>query len=82
MLSAAPEHTFDSHLEHGDFSRWVQDVFADSELATEIRSIETAWQAGRSDRFCARIARVIRNHYLARQAGLGATSGEAPGSKR
>ena len=82
MLSAAPEHTFDSHLEHGDFSRWLQDVFADSELATEIRSIETAWRAGHRDRPCARIARVIRNCYLARQAGLGAASGEAPGSKR
>jgi hypothetical protein len=82
MLSAAPEHTFDSHLEHRDFSRWVQDVFADSELATEIRSIETAWRADRTDRPCARIARVIRSRYLARQAGLGAASGEARGSKR
>jgi len=56
-------HSFDQHLASGDFSRWVEEVIGDSELAAEIRSMETDWRAGRSDRPCERIARLIRERY-------------------
>jgi len=34
------------HAEHGDFSRWVRDVFADAELARQLRKIEARWRRG------------------------------------
>src|SRR5208283_2667808 len=56
-------HSFEQHLANGDFSRWVEEVIGDSELAAEIRSMETDWRAGRSDRPCERITRLIRERY-------------------
>ena len=32
------------HAERGDFSRWVHDVFADAELARQLRKIEARWR--------------------------------------
>jgi len=66
-------HSFEQHLANGDFSRWVEEVIGDSELAAEIRSMETDWRAGRSDRPCERITRLIRERY----GSLGPGRGEA-----
>ena len=62
-LSAGNAQIFEQHLASGDFSRWVEEVIGDSELAAEIRSMETDWRAGRSDRPCEQIARLIRERY-------------------
>jgi hypothetical protein len=63
VLVRAPDHVFDRHLERGDFSRWIKDVFSDAELAAEVRSIEGDWRAGRADRAHDRIARAVRERY-------------------
>ena len=72
VLSAGNAHSFEQHLANGDFSRWVKEVIGDSELAAEIRSTETDWRAGRSDRPCERIARLIRERYGSLELGRGA----------
>jgi hydroxymethylpyrimidine pyrophosphatase-like HAD family hydrolase len=32
------------HAEHGDFSRWVRDVFHDAELSRQLRKMESRWR--------------------------------------
>jgi hydroxymethylpyrimidine pyrophosphatase-like HAD family hydrolase len=63
VLERAPDHTFDHHLERGDFSRWVAHVFADAELAEELRRIEEDWRAGRAIRPHDRMVRAVRRRY-------------------
>jgi len=64
-LSAENAYGFYQHLAREDFSRWVEGSFGDARLAAEIRSIETAWRAGRTDRPCEQIARLICDRYAA-----------------
>ena len=45
LLSALPELPADvvqGHLDRGDFHRWIEDVFGDSELGASIRYLERA----------------------------------------
>jgi hypothetical protein len=63
VLERAPDHTFDRHLERGDFSRWVAHVFADEDLAAELRRIEEDWRAGRAIRPHDRMVRAVRARY-------------------
>lgn len=44
VVSTAPDEVLAHHAEHGDFSRWVRDVFADVELARQLRKIEARWR--------------------------------------
>jgi hypothetical protein len=44
VVSTAPDDVLAPHAEHGDFSRWVRDVFADAELARQLRKIEARWR--------------------------------------
>ncbi|MFI5324677.1 MAG: HAD hydrolase family protein [Candidatus Rokuibacteriota bacterium] len=44
VVSTAPDDVLAQHAEHGDFSRWVRDVFADAELARHLRKIEARWR--------------------------------------
>lgn len=34
------------HTEHGDFSRWVRDVFHDAELSRQLGKMESRWRRG------------------------------------
>jgi hypothetical protein len=34
------------HAGHGDFSRWVLDVFHDTELSRQLRKMESRWRRG------------------------------------
>jgi len=43
VVETAPDDVLAHHAEHGDFSRWVRDVFADAELARQLRKIEARW---------------------------------------
>jgi hypothetical protein len=43
LVMTAPDDVLAHHAEHGDFSRWVRDVFADAELARQLRKIEARW---------------------------------------
>jgi hydroxymethylpyrimidine pyrophosphatase-like HAD family hydrolase len=44
VVATAPDAVLAHHAEHGDFSRWVRDVFADAELARQLRKIEARWR--------------------------------------
>lgn len=51
------------HAGHGDFSRWVRDVFSDPDLATQMRKTESRWARGEiSDLRCA-LDRLITARY-------------------
>lgn len=63
VLSSAPEQVFAEHLAHGDFSRWIRDVFHDRELADEVANIESSAQAGARSRPHDRIVRAILRRY-------------------
>jgi hypothetical protein len=38
----------DRHLQRGDFSRWIDDVFGDRQLAAQIEDLELQYRLGRS----------------------------------
>jgi len=78
VLERAPDHTFDHHLERSDFSRWIEHVFADAELADEVRRIEEDWRAGRSDRPHDHIVRAVRARYCGRESCPVAPGPETP----
>jgi hypothetical protein len=44
VVATAPDEVLAHHADHGDFSRWVRDVFADAELARQLRKIEARWR--------------------------------------
>jgi hydroxymethylpyrimidine pyrophosphatase-like HAD family hydrolase len=44
VVVTAPDGVLAHHAERGDFSRWVRDVFADAELARQLRKIEARWR--------------------------------------
>lgn len=44
VVATAPDDVLADHAGHGDFSRWVRDVFADTELARQLRKIEARWR--------------------------------------
>ena len=44
VVATAPDDVLAHHAGHGDFSRWVHDVFADAELARQLRKIEARWR--------------------------------------
>jgi hydroxymethylpyrimidine pyrophosphatase-like HAD family hydrolase len=46
VVATAPADVLAHHAEHGDFSRWVRDVFADSELARQLQKAEARWRRG------------------------------------
>ena len=44
VVTTAPDDVLAHHAGHGDFSRWVHDVFADAELARQLRKVEARWR--------------------------------------
>lgn len=46
VVATAPEELLAHHAERGDFSRWVRDVFADTELARQLGKAERRWRRG------------------------------------
>ncbi len=45
IASAAPED-IGTHLQRGDFSRWISQVFGDDVLAADLQAIEEQWRIG------------------------------------
>lgn len=65
-IQAAPLASLSHHLNAGDFSRWVEGVIGDQQLAQGLRKIERAIPAGATpDR--AEILAHVRDHYLIQQ---------------
>lgn len=47
-VATAPDEVLAHHAGHGDFSRWVQDVFGDAELARQLGKAEARWRRNES----------------------------------
>ena len=63
MLESLPSRTFDGYLKRGDFSRWIQHVFGDGALASELRTLEARYrEAGRAD-LVAEVVAAVRSRY-------------------
>ena len=46
VVAIAPDDVLAHHARQGDFSRWVEDVFRDTELARQLRKAEARWRRG------------------------------------
>ncbi len=46
VVAIAPDEVLAHHARLGDFSRWVEDVFQDTELARQLRKAEGRWRRG------------------------------------
>jgi hydroxymethylpyrimidine pyrophosphatase-like HAD family hydrolase len=46
VVATTPDEVLAHHAGRGDFSRWVRDMFADAELARQMRKIEARWHRG------------------------------------
>lgn len=62
-LEHAAPHACDGYLRHGDFSRWMADVFGDNALAEDIRVHERRFREGRDVDVLPEIVGAIRARY-------------------
>ena len=46
VVATAPDGVLAHHARHGDFSRWVHDLFQDGEVARQLRKAESRWRRG------------------------------------
>ena len=58
-----PIATIDSHAKHGDFSRWIGQVFGDRPLAVAIGEVEDQYRLGHVADLAKELVRPIRERY-------------------
>lgn len=63
MLAQVPARALDHHLRHGDFSRWLVDVFGDDTLARAVQAVEASYLGGRAVDAAGAIVAAIRERY-------------------
>ncbi len=63
MLAQLPRASLDHHLRHGDFSRWLADVFRDEALARAVREVERAYLTGGATDAAGAIVGAISERY-------------------
>ena len=61
LLNSAPS-VVEGHILRGDFSRWIAAVFHDQLLVSEVQELEQRYRYGRSQDFCASLARFIAEY--------------------
>lgn len=52
----------EGHIQRGDFSRWIADVFGDQALADDLRALEQRHRAGRTET-ASEMASAVRARY-------------------
>ena len=62
-LANIPVTALDGHARRGDFSRWIEGVFHDHRLASDVRKIEQRYRLGHIDDVRHSIASVIEERY-------------------
>ncbi len=62
-ITMLPREVVNAHLQRGDLSRWIRDVFADRELAERIGDLEHLCRTGESLDAAAGIAQLIESRY-------------------
>ncbi len=63
VLEQSPAATWNGHLRHGDFSRWIANVFGDYPLASAIGKLEGRYNAGGAPPVAETIVQAIRSRY-------------------
>jgi hypothetical protein len=63
IVETSVEPVLAGHLQRGDFSRWVAEVFGDYPLAIELRRLETQYRAGALGEPGAALGLAIRSRY-------------------
>ncbi len=66
FVEAIEQHAaadLNGHLQRGDFSNWIADVFGDYTLATTVRQIEHDYRAGDLREVIPRLVEAIRSRY-------------------
>jgi len=63
VLDQTPVAALDGHLQRGDFSRWIDDVFGDHLLAAEVRDLEAEYRVRRIPEVRGRIEQAVRARY-------------------
>ncbi|HEX2588138.1 MAG TPA: hypothetical protein VHL51_07725, partial [Gaiellales bacterium] len=78
-LSHCSDEELDGHLERGDFSRWIVDVFGDYPLAARLRDIEERHRRGDLVDARDRVLESVKQRYvLADEPDLTVANGSAP----
>jgi hypothetical protein len=62
-VAARPASRLDRFLRHGDFSRWIADVFSDSALAADVHAIEAEYRLGRVSDVTDAIVHAVESRY-------------------
>lgn len=63
--------TLNGHLQRGDFSKWIRDVFGDQQLATTLRQLEGDYRLNRNQNINDAIAQAVRSRYEFAQGPTG-----------
>jgi hypothetical protein len=63
LLGLVPPGVLTGHARRGDFSRWIQDVFHDHALASEIRKVEQRFRLGHIHDLIESIAKFVQERY-------------------
>ena len=62
-IVSRPIDVLDEHLQRGDFSRWVREVYGDVTTANQIKTLEERYRAGRLADVNDAIASVVQQRY-------------------
>ena len=62
-LPNIPASSLDGHTRRGDFSRWIDRVFRDHRLASDVRKIEQRYRLGHLDDVRQSMTRLIQDRY-------------------
>jgi hypothetical protein len=63
IIERTPPLKLQGHLQRGDFSNWIRDVFGDHQLATTLRQLEGDYRLNRNVNINDAIAQVVRARY-------------------
>ncbi len=62
-LPSTPATSLAGHARRGDFSRWIEGVFHDHRLASDVRKVEQRYRLGHLDDVRQSLARLIQDRY-------------------
>ena len=63
QIERLPAGVVDPHVQRGDFSRWLRDVYGDYALAADLRAVETQHRDSPSPDTVAKIVDAVRSRY-------------------
>jgi hypothetical protein len=63
VLETLPARSFDSYLRRADFSRWIQQIFGDGALASELRALEARYRDTGNASIVQDVVAAIRGRY-------------------